>query len=279
MQVYKQRMQSLRELMAQNVARADVDWLVQGDQRFTYGEHDRLARVLAHSLAQLGVHRGDRVALVSANVPEWVITWWACAVLGATLVPLNAWWKAEELEFGLDDSGAKVLIGDARRIAAVRDRLGALAALEHVFVIDGPGDEVVRPFAELDRRPGRPGYAGIADRRGRRARDPLHVGHDGQAQGRDRLAPPGDRERAEHHRHGRRPGDAGHTAAGSRSGLQSCSLLVVPLFHVTGCLSTMTLAYATGAKVVLMPVGRFDPDVAMETIEREKVTRSAASPR
>ena len=50
------------------------------------------------------MHRGDRVALVSANVPEWVITWWACAVLGATLVPLNAWWKAEELEFGLDDS-------------------------------------------------------------------------------------------------------------------------------------------------------------------------------
>ena len=48
MQVYKQRMQSLRELMAQNVVRADVDWLVQGDRRFTYGEHDRLARVLAH---------------------------------------------------------------------------------------------------------------------------------------------------------------------------------------------------------------------------------------
>ncbi len=54
-----------------------------------------------HSLGALGVQRGDRVALVSANVPEWVITWWACAILGATLVPLNAWWKAEELEFGL----------------------------------------------------------------------------------------------------------------------------------------------------------------------------------
>ena len=108
MQVYKQRMRSLRELMAQNAARADVDWVVQDDRRFTYGEHDRLRpRAGRIRSRELGVRRGDRVALVSANVPEWVVTFWACAILGATLVPLNAWWKAEELEFGLDDSGRR----------------------------------------------------------------------------------------------------------------------------------------------------------------------------
>jgi long-chain acyl-CoA synthetase len=64
----------------------------------------------------------------------------------------------------------------------------------------------------------------------------------------------------------------------AEAGLQSSSLLVVPLFHVTGCLSTMMLAYATGAKVVLMPVGRFDPEIAMETIEREKVTAIGGVP-
>ena len=121
-QVYKQRMKSLRELMAQNALRADVDWVVQQERRYAYGEHDRLARRLAQSLAELGVGRGDRVALVSANVPEWVVTFWAVGILGATLVPLNAWWKAEELEFGINDSGSKVVIGDARRIAALRDR-------------------------------------------------------------------------------------------------------------------------------------------------------------
>ena len=46
-----------------------------------------------------------------------------------SLVPLNAWWKAEELEFGLDDSEAKVLIADERRIAMVRERLPELRAL------------------------------------------------------------------------------------------------------------------------------------------------------
>ena len=104
-------------------------------------------------LAELGVERGDRVALCAANVPEWVITWWGCAILGAVLVPLNAWWKTEELEFGLVDSGAKVLIADERRIASVRDRLPEIRELQHVFVIgERAGDAPVRPFAELDRR-------------------------------------------------------------------------------------------------------------------------------
>ena len=102
-QVYKQRMSSLRELMEQTDARGDLDWLVQGDSRYTYAEHNLRARLLAVHLAGLGVDRGDRVALCSANNPEWVLTWWACAVIGAVLVPLNAWWKAEELEFGLND--------------------------------------------------------------------------------------------------------------------------------------------------------------------------------
>ena len=105
LQVYKTRMRSLRDLVEQSALRADVDFLVQGDVRYTFGDHDKAARVLAASLARLGVVRGDRVALCSANVPEWVVTFWACAILGATVVPLNAWWKAEELEFGLTEIG------------------------------------------------------------------------------------------------------------------------------------------------------------------------------
>jgi long-chain acyl-CoA synthetase len=59
---------------------------------------------------------------------------------------------------------------------------------------------------------------------------------------------------------------------------QSASLLVVPLFHVTGCLSTMTVGYATGGKLVLMPPGRFEPTAAMEMIERERVTSIGGVP-
>ena len=289
MQVYKQRMRSLREYMAQNTARADVDWVVQQDQRLTYGEHDRLARVLAHSLAQLGVQRGDRVALVSANVPEWVVTWWACAVLGATLVPLNAWWKAEELEFGLGDSEAKVLIGDARRIALVRDRLAALPALEHVFVIDGPGEErqqtasdqstlTVRPFAELIADTGDPGMPESPIDED----DVLAILYTSGTTGKPKGATVSHRQAIANVQNiivmGVATAMRGTPPPEAEASVQSCSLLVVPLFHVTGCLSTMTLAYATGAKVVLMPVGKFDPDVAMQTIEKENVTSIGGVP-
>jgi len=70
----------------------------------------------------------------------------------------------------------------------------------------------------------------------------------------------------------------GEAAPELSSKVQSATLLVVPLFPVTGCLSTMMLGYASGAKLVLMPPGRFDPDAAMATIEREKVTSFGGVP-
>ena len=74
---------------------------------------------------------------------------------------------------------------------------------------------------------------------------------------------------------------AGHRrpeATAEATNTQAASLLVVPLFHVTGCLSTMTVGYATGGKLVLMPPGRFEPVAAMEVIERERVTSIGGVP-
>ncbi|MDQ1519673.1 MAG: steroid-24-oyl-CoA synthetase, partial [Actinomycetota bacterium] len=279
-QVYKQRMRSMRELMAQNTLRPTVPWLVQGDRRYTYGEHDAAARVLAHSLADLGVGRGDRVALVSANNPEWVITFWACAILGAVLVPLNAWWKTDELEFGLRDSGSKVLIADEKRLALIRPRLSELQELEHTFVI---GDKVeveapVRPFDELlARGDDAPMVESPIDED-----DLLAILYTSGTTGQPKGATVSQRQAIANLQNiicsGFISAMQGDTPPEADSQLQSASLLVVPLFHVTGCLATMTLNYATGAKLVLMPVGRFDPDKALEIIEREHVTSFGGVP-
>ena len=71
----------------------------KANERYTFGEHDRRARVLAAKLTELGVERGDRVALVSANLPEWVITWWACAIIGR---------RPRSAERVVEDRGARV---------------------------------------------------------------------------------------------------------------------------------------------------------------------------
>ena len=98
LQVYKNRLHSLGELIAMADGRAGVDFLVQGDRRLTYDEHNAMVRRVAASLGELGVGHGDRVAILSANNVEWVVLWWAAAAIGAVVVPLNAWWKTDELE-------------------------------------------------------------------------------------------------------------------------------------------------------------------------------------
>ena len=277
-QVYKQRMSSLRELVEQNALRADTEWLVQGDVRCTFGEHDRLARAVAARLTEVGVERGDRVALCSANVPEWVITWWACAILGAVLVPLNAWWKTEELEFGLVDSEAKVLIADERRIALIRDRLPEMRELRHVIAIGDPGAHPVRAFAELTEADGDPGLPpGFVEED-----DLLAILYTSGTTGQPKGATLTHRQALANLQNiivgGVAAAMRGAPAPEADAKVQSASLLIVPLFHVTGCLATMMLNYALGAKLVLMPVGKFDAEIAMQTIQDERITSFGGVP-
>ena len=290
MQVYTQRMRTLRELMAKSATRADRDFLVQGEDpadRFTFGQHDARARSVASALSHLGIAVGDRVALCSANNPDWVVAFWACAALGAVVVPLNAWWKGEELEFGLNDSAAKVLICDARRFAIIADRLDQIPSITHVYVIGDvptdastlvPSNVTIGRFRDLTDGPDDLDEAPLAED------DLLAIMYTSGTTGRPKGATLTHRQvianlsniimlGVANAMRGMPPRDGAGTSAA-----QSASLLVVPLFHVTGCLSTMTVNYATGAKVVLMPPGRFDPDVAMQCIEREHVTAIGGVP-
>ena len=277
-QVYKERLRSLRELMDQSAARVDVDFVVQGEVRYTFGEHDSAARIVAASLADLGLEPGDRVALCSANNAEWVITFWACAILGAAVVPLNAWWKAEELEFGIMDSESTVLIADARRVAIVHDRIPEMRTLRHVFQIGGEPDAPVRRFddlLEVKEDPGMPPTPVDED-------DLLAICYTSGTTGQPKGATLTHRQALANLQNiivlGVANAMRGTPPPEAEAGLQAASLLVVPLFHVTGCLATMMVNYATGGKLVLMPSGRFDPDVAMEIIEREKVTSIGGVP-
>ncbi len=277
LQVYKNRFASMRDVMAFGDARADVDWLVQGDRRVTFGEHNALARQAAVALRDLGVERGDRVAILTANTIEWVVMFWACASMGAAAVPLNAWWKAEELDFALRDSGAKVLFCDPKRWAIVRDIVDTIPTLEHVYVIDlaepdgkaqpgvdlfapdDPGSLLDVPVEEDDilailytsGTTGKPKGATITHRQALANLMNLALGSQANA------AMGKGEQRTEH---------------------QAAALLIVPLFHVTGTCSTMIVAYAGGSKLVLMPPGRFEADHAMATIEREKVSSIGGVP-
>jgi long-chain acyl-CoA synthetase len=280
LQVYKNRLGSMRDLIDMSNGRGDTDFVVQGDRRLSYGGHNARVRATAEGLTAWGVQRGDRVALLSANNPEWIVAFWACAAASAICVPLNAWWRAEELQFALEDSGSRVLICDERRWELVKHLPEVLPALEQVYVIgtDTPaagaapfgaleagGDPGGFPAVEVDEddiagifytsgTTGKPKGATVTHRQTLANLQNLFLL--GAVQVMQGAAPPAEL--------------SGTT--------QAASLLIVPLFHTTGCHATMVLNYASGGKLVLMPPGRFDPDGAMRLVQDERVTSIGGVP-
>lgn len=89
-------------------ARRDPDKvaLIVGDTRLTYGEVHTYAQKLAGSLMALGMTRGQRVALMLPNVPQFTIAYFAIHYVGGVVVPLNVLLKDDEIHYHLEDSDA-----------------------------------------------------------------------------------------------------------------------------------------------------------------------------
>src|SRR3954465_11445674 len=112
MAVFRDRHRSLRSLLDASPAFGDRDYLVNGERRISYAHHHAAVGRVARWLAQQGVGKGDRVAILGRNSIEWVVTFWATVSVGAIAVGLNAWWSAEELEFAIADCEPKLLVDD-----------------------------------------------------------------------------------------------------------------------------------------------------------------------
>ena len=84
------------------------------DRRLTYAEFFRLVEDSAQKLAALGAGKGDRVAVLMLNSPEYLELYFSTAMTGAVIVPLNTRWHINEIIYTLTDSGSKILFVDAR---------------------------------------------------------------------------------------------------------------------------------------------------------------------
>ena len=126
----------------------DATAIVFRDQRMSYRELDDRVTRLAHALADLGVHRGDRVALLSANHPVYLEALFAAGLLGAILVPLNARLTAPEVTYALTDSGATVLIHSAD-LGPVASAAAHDAGTSRRVVVDGDPDDDALGYEQL----------------------------------------------------------------------------------------------------------------------------------
>ena len=69
---------------------------------------------------------GDRIAICARNSPEWCIAYMAITMVGATVVPMNSWWKGSEINYGLSDSGSKMAIVDQARFNEIEPFINSL---------------------------------------------------------------------------------------------------------------------------------------------------------
>ena len=285
--VWKNAPPTLRHVLAQGRQFGAREFIVYEDERVTFDGFHRATVRLARELVEAGVGKGDRVAIVMRNLPEWPVAFFAAAAIGAIVTPLNAWWTGAELEYGLQDSGAKVAIVDNERAERIVEHLHGLEALERVYVSrpteehahpklhtledvigavtawgDLPDDEL--PPADLapddeatifytSGTTGKPKGA-LATHRNITS----NIMASACSQARSFL------------RRGEMP------PAPDPSAPQRVALLSVPFFHATGCFAVLGPTVFAGGKLVLLY--KWDPIKAFELIERERCTTAGGVP-
>lgn len=272
MQVFKNRPASLRTLLERSLGFGDAEYAIFGDRRITYAQHARAVAAIAAELRDRhGVRRGDRVAILAANCPEWIATFWATVSLGAIAVGLNGWWTGDEIAYGVSDCAPRLLVADRKRLA----RLGGA----------DPGVPVLEVESGFDRFWGAAGDAGGAGAGAAGAvalpTDPIAeddaaiILYTSGTTGRPKGA-------VQSHRSA-----VAMVMLTSWSGLRGmmlapppppeasihppCIFVTNPLFHVSGLHSAAIMGLASGLRTV-WNVGRFDAGEAMRAIERERVT-------
>lgn len=287
MKAWKNSPPSLRSVVEAGRAHGERIFLVYEDERVSFEAFHRAVATLAKAFAAQGVVKGDRVAIVMRNLPEWVVAFYAGACLGAIITPLNAWWTGPELEYGLTDSGAKIVVLDAERYERLTEHLPNCPDLVRVYV-SRESDEIAHPgVTKLE------SILGEANSWGSLPDLPLPdvaIDQDDDATIFYTSGTTGKPKGALGTHRGVNSNILTAACAGARrflrrgemppapdpDGPQRSSLISVPFFHVTGCFAVLNPSLFAGAKLVMMH--KWDAVRAFELIEREKIQSAGGVP-
>ena len=249
---------TLSDVLARHArVRPDAVAFADPHRRGTFGEIDVHVTRLANALAQRGISRGDRVAVLGLNSLEVVETWFAALRLGAVAVPLNFRLVADEIAYLLADSGATAVVVDAA-LTPVLERARAVADSVHTVLtigddlqdaIDGAGED---PLDVV-----------VGDE------DPAFIMYTSGTTGFPKGA-------VLTHRNLYLHAFSSIATLGHRAD-DDCWLGVAPLFHTAG-VSGMLPAFLTGGKVVIPSSGGFDAEETVRTIVAERVTSCWMTP-
>lgn len=268
MEVMKNRDHSLGTLLSQSRNWGDRDYIVTAKRRISYMEHASDAYSLAAALQnRYGVGKGDRVAILAANAPEWVTAFWATQALGAIAVGLNSWWVPREIEYGLMNCTPLVVIADSKGAALLddvnTDGISILTMEDDLPNLIAQYPDAPVPEVEIEED------------------DPAAILYTSGTSGRPKGVLHSHRNFlavVDYHRFGNAVSlEVAGIAYEPTSPSSLRYLLTSPLFHISSLHNLVVPRLATGGAVI-MHQGAFDVDAVLALIEREKVTHWGAVP-
>lgn len=277
--LFKRCPHDVAELMAAGRGYRDDIAIVYGDERWSYTRLYRQVDAVAAALRREGIGKGDRVAIAMRNYPEWLSVFIAVVSMGAVAVPINSWGKADELEYGIDDAGARLLFCDQQRFDHLAPRLPALV-LPVVVVraereIDVPRASALEPWLGAGEPAPLPPVVIDGD-------DIAMIMYSSGTTGAPKGITWPHRTLAQAIFSFKFFGamvalqEPDKLAEFAAKGFAPCNLLAVPLFHFNGLGATALLSIHCGQRLVMMY--KWEVATALALIERERITSLRIAP-
>lgn len=237
----------------------------KGECRLSFEQLNERCNQVANGLVKLGVKPGDRVALALMNSAEFIESYFAIAKIGAVIVPLNWRLVPDELEFILKDSGAQTLIFGEEFSAAMEDLHGRGEKTDvNNWLVMSPNQQAVN-FAQ--------DY--IRFKNACSIEEPEHGAFDDELLYIMYTSGTTGLPKGVVHSHNTCLWACLTFSASCDLRDNDRYLVALPLFHV-GALTPATLNIYRGVCSVVMR--EFDPELAWEVIEKEKVNNSLLVP-
>ena len=278
--LFRNAPRNLVELFAPGAAHGDKEFVLYEGERWSFTRMFQQATAIGHQLHHgNGIRKGDRVAIAMRNYPEWMAAFIGITALGATVVPLNSWGSADDIEFGLSDSGSKLVFCDQQRYQMLKDRCGRLQIIP---VVVRPGVDDCGSDAVM--------YEDLISAAGNRSMPEVEIQTDDEAMimytsgttGRPKGALSTQQALCQSVFSTECMGaamamcNAERLAIIAETGYEPSTLMSVPLFHVSGCHATFLVSIRAGRRLVMMY--KWNVDKAYELIEQERISHIGGAP-